>query len=57
MSEVSGCSVAAAKCYQGQAGIVKLKLLPQPPKEFTPVLFCQVQHLQYWSFLFVLENL
>lgn len=33
-----------------QVGIVKVKLLPRQPAGFTSVLFCQVQHLQYWSF-------
>lgn len=49
--EVSVCSVAGAKCSKGGAGIVKVKLQPQPPEGSTPVLFCEVQHMQSWSFL------
>lgn len=48
--QVPVCSVAGVKCSKGGARIVKVKLQPQPPLGSTPVLFCQVQHLQSWSF-------
>lgn len=53
--EVSGSSVAAAKCSQGQTGIVKVKLQPWLPRG-SILLFCQVQHLQYWSFFIRLNG-